>query len=395
MLIYNMSSAKKIIHIGADHRGYELKNALKSELHQLPDIEIIDHGAYEYYSQDDYVDFATNVSRSVNDSTEDVGILICGSGIGMGMIANNYPNVRASEVNTKQAAELDRIEHNSNILIISADKYPEIENNINHCLSVITNWLNTKTATQGRHLRRQNKINLIKKSLFEPMVVPAILETDFLTAKSQVEKFIGTSSLINLDFINNTLISGKTLKFTECVEIIEDHPQQLFSLHLMVDDNLKYLTQLIKQNITNLLYVYIQVESKDFFNVSELITSKEINFEVIPSINPDSEIIFDQLKDYLRVQLMSVAPGAQGRQFEVEKINAKLTQLLNESIHRNRYEGRVHLDGGINIDKYKYIQPFLNLIEVINVGSAISKSSNPLESYSELVKTYTKLRNHG
>ena len=85
-----------MIYIGADHRGYKLKEALKDYLKEL-NLEYEDLGALQIIFDDDYPDYAILVAKKVSENPrENRGILICGSGVGVDIVANKFKGVRSA-----------------------------------------------------------------------------------------------------------------------------------------------------------------------------------------------------------------------------------------------------------------------------------------------------------
>ena len=84
-----------MIFLGADHAGFELKESIKWMLENLK-IEVQDMGASEFNVDDDYPDFAKSVCEQIQKSKKSKGILICGTGQGMTIAANNFAGLRAS-----------------------------------------------------------------------------------------------------------------------------------------------------------------------------------------------------------------------------------------------------------------------------------------------------------
>lgn len=105
---------KKILALGSDHGGFELKEFLKNYLTEKG-FEIIDFGTDSDKSVD-YPDFAHPLAKAVNDNKFETGILVCGSGNGVNMVANKYPNIRAALCWNAEIAELARAHNNANIL---------------------------------------------------------------------------------------------------------------------------------------------------------------------------------------------------------------------------------------------------------------------------------------
>jgi len=145
------------IAIGSDHAGFCLKEDVIEFLKGLKH-DIVDCGTYNTESVD-YPDFGEKVSRMVSAGEVERGILICGTGIGMSMVANKFPNVRAALCNDLFSAKMSRLHNNANVLvlggrIIGKDLASEI----------VRTWMST--AFEGdRHMRRLNKIKKIEESL--------------------------------------------------------------------------------------------------------------------------------------------------------------------------------------------------------------------------------------
>jgi ribose 5-phosphate isomerase B len=108
---------KKIV-LGADHGGYELKNAIKSHL-EANGFETIDVGTNSSESCD-YPVFASKLCQKLQNSEADLGILVCGTGIGMSMAANKHKGIRAACCSDTFSARLTRLHNNANVLCLGA-----------------------------------------------------------------------------------------------------------------------------------------------------------------------------------------------------------------------------------------------------------------------------------
>jgi len=140
-----------IIALASDHAGYELKIKIKNYL-ELSKLQTEDFGVYKTDSVD-YPDYGILAARAVAQGKADRGILICGSGIGMSMVANKVTGIRAALCTSIEMAELSRRHNNSNVLTLGGRI-------IDHqfALKIVDVWL--KTPFEGeRHLRRVNKIH--------------------------------------------------------------------------------------------------------------------------------------------------------------------------------------------------------------------------------------------
>jgi len=143
--------------LASDHRGYKLKGSLKKFLEERK-MEFLDVGTFSADSVD-YPDFAMLAAEKVSHDDYDRGILICGSGIGMCIVANKFPGVRAAVCHDVSAAEMSRKHNDSNMLGLGADVInEELARKILHV------WLETKFEG-GRHLRRIQKISEIESRL--------------------------------------------------------------------------------------------------------------------------------------------------------------------------------------------------------------------------------------
>jgi len=147
------------IGLACDHGGFELKEELKAFLRSIH-VKSIDMGTFTGDSVD-YPDFGVLVAEKVSSGELERGILICGTGIGMSIIANKFPRVRAALVNDLYSSRCSREHNDSNILvmggrIVGRDLAKEI----------VKVWLETPFA-RGRHKRRLEKIETLEKKNFK------------------------------------------------------------------------------------------------------------------------------------------------------------------------------------------------------------------------------------
>ncbi|MEX2656030.1 MAG: ribose 5-phosphate isomerase B [Balneolales bacterium] len=138
------------IPIASDHAGFDAKEIVKQILEER-DITPIDFGTFSRESVD-YPDYADPVAQSVDSGEHNRGILICGSGQGMCMTANKYPNIRAALVWNEEMAKLTREHNNANILCLPGRFLEEGE-----LRTIVNSWLDTGFEG-GRHEKRVNKI---------------------------------------------------------------------------------------------------------------------------------------------------------------------------------------------------------------------------------------------
>lgn len=140
------------IAIGADHGGFGHKEAIKKFLLENGH-EVKDFGTYSEESVD-YNDYAKLVAEAVRDNEFDRGILVCGTGIGMSIMANKVDGIRAALVHDLFTAEATRLHNDSNVLTMGGRVIGE-----GLALKIVEVWINTEFSHAERHQRRINKIN--------------------------------------------------------------------------------------------------------------------------------------------------------------------------------------------------------------------------------------------
>ena len=139
--------------IASDHAGYKLKKILIQELQG--EIKFDDLGPFSEDSVD-YPDYARKLSKKIDLKKDLIGVLICGSGIGMSMVANRFKNVRAALCMNNKMSILARQHNNANILVLGSRLISEQE--AIKCLLVFL-----KTNYEGgRHQARLDKFNLVE-----------------------------------------------------------------------------------------------------------------------------------------------------------------------------------------------------------------------------------------
>jgi ribose 5-phosphate isomerase B len=148
-------SGRKVVAIGADHGGFELKEALKSELKTLG-FDINDVGTNSKEAVD-YPDFAHAVAQLVGVGKAWRGIMIDGAGIGSCIVANKVPGVRAGMAYDYSSAVNSREHNDTNVLTLGAGLI-----GVNLAKQIVKTWLTTEFAG-GRHTPRIDKIKSVEK----------------------------------------------------------------------------------------------------------------------------------------------------------------------------------------------------------------------------------------
>lgn len=146
---------KKII-IASDHAGFSLKEALKPFL-EGSGFQVTDVGT-DSEEAADYPDFGKKVAQEVSAGLFPRGIMICGSGIGMSIVANRFFGVRGALCLDVETARLSRLHNDSNVLVLAGRKTgPDVAKDI------LKTWLETPFEG-GRHQRRLDKIDELEKN---------------------------------------------------------------------------------------------------------------------------------------------------------------------------------------------------------------------------------------
>ncbi|MBI4034078.1 MAG: RpiB/LacA/LacB family sugar-phosphate isomerase [Candidatus Brennerbacteria bacterium] len=153
-----------VIYIGADHRGFELKERLKLFL-QDKGYQVVDVGAARYDESDDYPDFAEAVAKKVSLNYENArGVLLCGSGVGVDVVANKFRNIRSALVGNSDQAFDARNDDDANVLSLGASylKPEEAE-------KIVLTWLTTPFAGEERFRRRLEKVRSLEMRVSHPV----------------------------------------------------------------------------------------------------------------------------------------------------------------------------------------------------------------------------------
>jgi len=140
----------KKIFISSDHAGYKLKELIKLQLNKKK-IKYTDLGP-KNDNRVDYPDYAHKVAKKVKTNKDYLGILVCGSGIGMNIVANRHKNIRAAQCFNLKSTKLSRLHNDANIITLGSRLLTK--KNALNCVSV---FLNTKFEG-GRHTKRIKKI---------------------------------------------------------------------------------------------------------------------------------------------------------------------------------------------------------------------------------------------
>jgi ribose 5-phosphate isomerase B len=143
--------------IGSDHAGFALKESVKGFLSSAG-FRVFDAGTHREESVD-YPDYGVLAAERVSSGEFEKGILICGSGVGMAIVANKFPGIRAALCLDEETARLSRRHNDSNILVLAGRK-----TETDAAERIIKAWMETP-FDGGRHQKRLDKIREIEQRL--------------------------------------------------------------------------------------------------------------------------------------------------------------------------------------------------------------------------------------
>jgi ribose 5-phosphate isomerase B len=146
-----------MIAVGSDHGGLELKDAILAAL-AARGLDVDDYGTDNGDSVD-YPDFAEKVAAAVSRGDVELGILVCGTGIGMSIVANKFPGVRAALATDEFMAQMAKEHNNANVLVLGGRVLAK-----DLAVKMVNLWLDS-TYEAGRHQRRLDKISRLEEDV--------------------------------------------------------------------------------------------------------------------------------------------------------------------------------------------------------------------------------------
>jgi ribose 5-phosphate isomerase B len=145
------------IYIGSDHRGFYLKQEIIKFLN-TQNSQVVDCGNSVYDPDDDYPDYASEVAKRVVEDNNSLGIVICGTGVGVSIAANKIIGARAALLDSIETTAIARSHNHINILALASsldlDLMPD----------VVATFINTELSFQERHVRRVSKIKELENN---------------------------------------------------------------------------------------------------------------------------------------------------------------------------------------------------------------------------------------
>jgi ribose 5-phosphate isomerase B len=151
---------KSTIYLGADHAGWELKEAIEEQLKEKG-YKVVDMGNANLVNDDDYPDFGYAVAKRVATDPGSHGIVMCGNAQGICIVSNKVKGVRAATGFSVEAAKTTRADDNANVLCLPSRFVKKAE-----AKKIVTAWLDEPFSGAERHVRRLKKVEEIEKEQF-------------------------------------------------------------------------------------------------------------------------------------------------------------------------------------------------------------------------------------
>lgn len=146
-----------LIFIGGDHRGFKLKESIKAYL-KSSGYEVVDVGSATYIDGDDYPDYAKLVAEKIQEDPENRrGVLVCGSGVGVDIVANKFARVRSVLAMSADHAIVSKSDDDTNIVCLAADFIDD-----STAKKIVSAWLQAEFIPQEKYRRRLQKIEDIE-----------------------------------------------------------------------------------------------------------------------------------------------------------------------------------------------------------------------------------------
>ena len=146
------------IHVGTDHAGFELKEAVVGHL-RAAGHDVVDHGALRYDPQDDYPAYCIAAAEAVVADAGSLGVVIGGSGNGEQIAANKVLGVRAALAWNDSTARLGRAHNDANVVAIGARQHP-----VDEAIALVTAFVEEPFSGDPRHQRRIDEVAAYERS---------------------------------------------------------------------------------------------------------------------------------------------------------------------------------------------------------------------------------------
>jgi len=347
------------IFIGSDHGGFKLKSRLKGYLKNSKDL-----GALRYKKTDDYPIYAVRVAKHVAKNKNSVGILICSSGQGVGIVANKIKGIRAAVVETIRDAKLAREDEDCNILCLSG-RHTSLEKS----KKIINVFLNTKPKTMKKYKRRINEITKLEEGNFNKTykIVPTVIAKNQKEFDERFKRIKGFTNILQIDIMDGKFVKNKSDWFN-----IKLPSGKIYEAHLMINNPEEW----VKKNYSKYDIIIANLERiKDPDSFIKFVKSKKkkVGF----ALNPETSLLklLPYHNDIDRVLILTVHPGMYGAKFLPEVVT-KIEML------RVFFDKDIEIDGSMNPKNIKLCKEAG--ANIFSVGSFIQDSKNIPQAIKKL-----------
>ncbi len=370
------SPSGRTIYIGSDHAGFEMKEALRVFLHDHG-YEVKDCGNTKFEAEDDYPDFGFAVGRSVSKDSGSLGIVLCGSGVGMCISANKVRGIRAACALGEGHVQSGKRDDDTNVLCVAARSVSLEEEK-----HVILAWLCTGFEENKRFVRRVRKIDAFErseairtmKSFGSRKIIPAILEKGLDAVYKKLSLVEGLADWVQLDIMDGKFVPEISFALQEFDG--KRYPF-FYEAHLMVVDPFEYIELCQKAGIDRCIFHWESVRDvEQARSFCETVVGHGMQVGVAINSETDIQKVVGLAPYIESVLLMGVHPGKSG-----QSMLPGVVDRIGEA--RKSFPKRVSigLDGGITQENLKAC--IMAGAQRIAVGSVVFESN---ENIDELIE---------
>lgn len=367
---------KPTVYLGADHAGFDLKNALKESL-ELQGFIVEDVGAHALDPQDDYPKYAGAVAEAVARHVGSLGILCCGNAEGVCIAANKFDGIRAGIGYAIEAAKTMRADDDANILCL-----PGRIKTADDPYKITEAFLATPFSGAPRHIRRLAAVSAFEEARGNVPILPAVCANDRFDFLARIENhdLRAACPLWHIDILDGSLFDATC--FADPTQLLgEDLPNM--ELHLMVKNPLPAFEAWMSafpHQIQNAIF-HAEID-RPAGAVIERIHAQRVKVGL--ALNPETpvELIHEYAREIDLLLLMGVHPGASGRPFLGEMILEKIQEAK-----RHWPDLMIRVDGGVRCETIGTMMA--RGADSVCAASALWSSPNPGEALVKLQKCAT------
>lgn len=372
------------VYFGTDHAGFKLKNTLIKFVSSLGYV-VVDYGACVYDKNDDFTDFVAQVAATISKERNSRGIILGGSGQGEAMLANKFPNVRATVFygGTDDIIRLSREHNDANILSLGARFLDEAKTK-----HVVEMWLALPFPHTKRHAHRIKKMNTIierycarnASNFVARHIVPAIMPSSRKEIQEKITLVRDHVKLVQLDLMDGSMSPPKTFPY-EHEEVAKEtlgigwklpyRGNIEYEIDLMVSDPESVIPSWIKAGATRFI-----IHPNSYERVSNILHAwhSKVEISLAVHINTNLARVYRLLDNRITtVQFMGIKTvGYQGSPF-AEQVVQKIREF-----HASQPKVTITVDGGVSDTTAPKL--FAAGANRLVSGSAIFGSHNPISA---------------